>query len=196
MNHKRQTSEKPKDLKKSLTNFLFYLKPYFIPLIIALILASVGSICSIIGPDKVKEITNTIIAGLNTGIDLDKVKSIAIFLLTIYLLSAIFTYIEHFIMATITNRFSKRLRSEISDKINKLPLKYFDNHAYGDVLSRVTNDVDTMSQTLNQSIGTFVSSITLLIGSIFMMFHTNYILAITAILSSLFGFVFMAYCSF
>ena len=192
MNHKRQTSEKPKDLKKSLTNFLFYLKPYFIPLIIALILASAGSICSIIGPDKVKEITNTIIAGLNTGIDLDKVKSIAIFLLTIYLLSAIFTYIEHFIMATITNRFSKRLRSEISDKINNLPLKYFDNHAYGDVLSRVTNDVDTMSQTLNQSIGTFVSSITLLIGSIFMMFHTNYILAITAILPSLFGFVFTA----
>lgn len=127
MNHKRQTSEKPKDLKKSLTNFLFYLKPYFIPLIIALILASVGSICSIIGPDKVKEITNTIIAGLNTGIDLDKVKSIAIFLLTIYLLSAIFTYIEHFIMATITNRFSKRYVVKLVIKLINYPLNILIN---------------------------------------------------------------------
>ena len=190
MRGKRNT-EKPKDFKESMKNLLFFLKPYLIPIIISIILASVGSVFSIIGPDKIKEITNTIVSGLQTGINLDKIKQIALFLLIIYLLSFIFTYIEHFIMATVTNRFSKKLRSEISEKINRLPLKYFDTNSYGDILSRVTNDVDTMSSTINQSISSLVSNITLLIGSIIMMFYTNWILAITAIISSLLGFIFM-----
>ncbi len=193
MNRRRgRNFEKPKDFKKAMINLFTYLKPYMLFLIIATILAGVGSVFSIIGPDKIKEITNLIISGLTTKINLSEIKRIAIFLITIYLIGAILVYIEHFIMATVTNRFSKKLRSEISEKINKLPLKYFDKTPYGDILSRVTNDVDTMSQTVNQSIGTFVSSLTLLVGSIFMMFYTNYILAITAILSSLFGFLFMS----
>ena len=187
----RRNKEKPKNFKESMKNLVFLLKPYLIPIIIAVVLASIGSVFSIMGPDKIKEITNTIVAGLQNGIDMEKIKSIAIFLFVIYFLSFIFTYIEHFIMATITNRFSKNLRSKISKKINKLPLKYFDNTSFGDILSRVTNDVDTLSQTVNQSIGTFVSNLTLLIGSIIMMFYTNFILAITAILASLFGFLFM-----
>ena len=190
MRHGRKI-EKPKNFKESIKKLFSYLKPFYTYLIIATILALIGSILSIIGPDKIKEITNIIVSGLGTEINLDKIKSIAIFLITIYLIGAGATYIEHFIMATVTNKFTKKLRSEISIKINKLPLKYFDNTSYGDVLSRVTNDVDTMSQTISQSVGTLVSSITLLIGSIFMMFYTNYILAIVSILASLFGFLFM-----
>jgi len=192
MKRGRQDFSKPKDFKSALKNLLFFLKPYLSLIIISVTLATFASIFSIIGPDKIKEITNIIVVGLKFGIDISKIKTISLFLLTIYLLSFVFNYLQQFIMATVTNRFSKNLRSRISEKINKLPLKYFDNNSYGDILSRVTNDVDTMGQTVNQSISSFVSSITLLIGSIVMMFYTNYILAITAIISSLLGFVFMA----
>ncbi len=189
---RRRVNEKPKDLTSSLKKLFFFLKPFIIPIIIAVVLAGIGSICSIIGPDKIKEVTNEIMLGLTNEINMKKIMNIAIFLISLYLISFVLTYVEHFIMATVTNRFSKKLRDSISEKINKLPLKYFDTTPYGDILSRVTNDVDTMSQTINQSIGTFVSSLTLLIGSIIMMFYTNYILAITAILASLFGFLFMS----
>ena len=191
MRGKHKNMEKPKNFKKSILKLISYLKPYLVPIIISVLLAFVGSIFSIIGPDKIKEITNLIVVGLTSSIDIDKIKSIALFLITIYGIGSICIYLENYIMATITNRFSKKMRGEISDKINNLPLKYFDKTSYGDILSRVTNDVDTMSQSINQSISTLVSSLTLLIGSIFMMFYTNWLLAITAILSSLFGFVFM-----
>ncbi len=125
-------------------------------------------------------------------IDFNVIKYIAIFLVIIYLLNALFSYIEYFIMTTVANKYAKGLRTNISNKINKLPLKYFDNNSIGDILSRVTNDVDMISQSLNQSLDTMVSSIALLIGSLVMMFYTNWIMAITAIFSSLFGFVFMA----
>lgn len=190
MRHGRKI-EKAKDLKKSLKNMLLFLKPYYGVILIAIILASIGSVFSIIGPDKIKEITNIIVSGLNGEINLDKIKSISLFLVIIYLIGAICSYLENFIMATVTNRFAKKLRGDISTKINKLPLKYFDNNSYGDILSRITNDVDTMSGMINQSIGTLVSSVTLLIGSIFMMFYTNYILAIVSILASIIGFLFM-----
>ena len=191
MGPRHRAPEKPKDFKKSLKELLLFLKPYSKWIILATFLAFIGSVFSIIGPDKIKEITNIIVSGLNSKIDINKIKSIAIFLIIIYLLGAICTYFEDFIMATITNRFTKKLRNEISKKINRLPLKYFDNTSFGDVLSRVTNDVDTMSQMINQSIGTFVSSLTLLVGTVFMMFYTNYILAFVAIGASLFGFLFM-----
>ena len=178
-------------LKVSLKKLLNYIKRY-LPLIIpALILASLSAVLSIIGPDKLKEITDTITKGIITGIDLDKVKRIGIFLIIIFSLSTIFGYVQGFIMTIVTNRCSKRLRTDISEKINRLPLKYFDNTTYGDVLSRVTNDVDTIAMSLNQSLGTLVSAITMFIGSIFMMFKTDWIMALTAIGSSLFGFMFM-----
>ena len=182
---------KAKDFKKSMKSLIKYCHPYFILILIAVILAMFSSILSIIGPDKLRDITNTITNGLLTGIDLDKVKSISLTLLIIYVISAIFGYLEQFIMAVVTNRFSKDLRKEITEKINRMPLKYFDKHSYGDILSRVTNDVDTLSNTLNQSLGTLVSSITLFIGSLFMMFITNGIMAIVAIISSIIGFAFM-----
>lgn len=123
--------------------------------------------------------------------DMDKIKSIAILLACLYIISAIFGYVEGLSMIKVANGYAKKLRSSISEKINKLPLKFFDHNLSGDILSRVTNDVDTIAQSLNNSLSTLVSSITLFIGSIIMMFVTNYIMAITAIVSSLIGFILM-----
>ena len=124
--------------------------------------------------------------------NIDKIKNIAILLICIYLISAIFEYFEAILMTDVSNNFARKLRGNISSKINKLPLKYFDKHAIGDILSRVTNDVDTIAQSMNQSLSTLVSAITLFVGTIIMMFVTNSVMAITAILASLFGFVFMS----
>lgn len=183
--------EKPKNFRKSIKKLLSYnkkLRPFYI---VAIILAVASSICSIIGPNKLAELTDEITAGLMTGINFERVTSIAIFMLTVYLLSALFNFLTGFIMATSANKLAKEMRTKISVKINKLPLKYFDNHSYGDILSRVTNDVDTIGMTISQNLGTFASAIALLIAAIVMMFYTNWIMAFTAILTSLLGFVFM-----
>ena len=190
-NKRMNAPEKVKDFKKAISNLIIYCKPYLIAILIAILLAMLSAILSIIGPDKLRDITNIITNGLLTGINLTKIKELSIILAIIYIASAIFGYIEHFIMATVTNKFSKQLRREITTKINNMPLKYFDKNSYGDILSRVTNDVDTLSQTLNQSLGNLVGSITLFVGSALMMFITNGILAMTAIISSVIGFIFM-----
>ena len=135
-------------------------------------------------PDNLKTV-------LSPKMDMQKIKNIALFLAIIYIVSALFTYIESISMTYVSNIFAKYLRTNISEKINKLPLKYFDNHSTGDTLSRVTNDVDTIAQSMNQSLSSLVSAVTLFVGSIIMMFYTNWIMAITAILSSLIGFIFM-----
>lgn len=301
--------EKPKDFKKALLKLKNYLKPYMHLIIIAVILSALSSILSIVGPNKIKDLTNEIQQGLivnksniellvediqkdikqnivlnekdleslsnedkviyyevlskmnnsenketlilelpesvkllifkdttikgsiitnkdklefvnimsNFNMDeptkiykdldklsknvnelikpkmnLDKVKDITIFLVCLYLISAIFGYFENYLMVIASNNFAKSLRTKISKKINKLPLKYFDKNSYGDVLSRVTNDVDTINMSLQNSLGTFVGAVSLFIGCIIMMFVTNYIMAITCILSSLFGFAFMS----
>ena len=188
---RNRVNEKPKDLKLAVKKLIKYLKKFMPLIIIALVLAILSSVFSIIGPNKLSDLTDEITKGIMTGIDFEAITSIAVFLLTIYLISALFNYIQGFIMATVANNFAKSLRTQISQKINKLPLRYFDTHSFGDILSRVTNDVDTIGMTLHQSLGTLVSAITLFIGSIIMMFYTNWILAITGIVSSLLGFVFM-----
>lgn len=192
MRNKNVSEDKAKDFKKSFANLYNYSKPLKPLMIGALLLSVIGAILSLIGPNKLSDITNLIAEGLMKGINLTKVKEISIFLIFLYSLSFIFNYLQGFIMATVTQKFSKKLRSEIIVKINKLPLKYFDNTTFGDILSRVTNDVDTISQNLNQSLGTLASSVTLFLGSAIMMFYTNYIMAITAIVSSLVGFSLMA----
>lgn len=140
---------------------------------------------------KVETLPNNIQKIINPKMDMDKIKKITILLVTLYILSSIFSYIEGLSMIKVANRYAKKLRTSISKKINKLPLKYFDNNLSGDILSRVTNDVDTIAQSLNNSLSTLISSLTLFIGSIIMMFVTNYIMAITAIASSLIGFILM-----
>ena len=305
----RGPGEKPKDFKKALLKLKNYLKPYMHLIIIAVVLSALSSILSIVGPNKIKDLTNEIQQGLIVNksniellvqdiqkdikqnivlnkkdleslsnedkaryyevlskmsnsenkenlilelpesvkllifkdttikgsiitnkdkvefvnimsnsnmneptkiykdldklsknvnelikpkMNLDKIKDITIFLVCLYLISAIFGYFENYLMVIASNNFAKSLRTKISKKINKLPLKYFDKNSYGDILSRVTNDVDTINMSLQNSLGTFVGAVSLFIGCIIMMFVTNYIMAITCILSSLFGFAFMS----
>lgn len=175
----------------SLKELVVYCKAYFPIIILALILAMAAAIFSIIGPDQLSKMTDYITAGLMGEIDLDAVYDVAIFLVFLYGLGYIFNYVQGFIMATVTQRISKQLRRDISGKINRLPLSYFDNTTTGDVLSRVTNDVDMVGQTMNQSVSSLISAVTMFIGSLIMMFYTNWIMAIAAILSTFIGFAFM-----
>lgn len=175
----------------SLKQLVIYCKAYFPIIIFALILAMTAAIFSIIGPDQLSKMTDYITAGLMGEIDLDAVYNVAILLVFLYGLGFIFNYVQGYIMATVTQRISKQLRRDISGKINRLPLKYFDNTTTGDVLSRVTNDVDMVGQTMNQSISSLITAITMFVGSLIMMFYTNWIMAIAAILSTFIGFAFM-----
>ncbi len=140
---------------------------------------------------KIDEMPKSIQQAVEPVFDMDGIKNIVIFLVILYILSAAFTYTESILMTIVSNNFAKKLRSRISTKINNLPLKYFDKNQTGDILSRVTNDVDTIAQSMNQSFATLVSSTTLFLGTIIMMFKTNYIMALTAIGASLIGFIFM-----
>jgi len=192
--------EKPKKFKETWGKLINYCKKYLPVIVIALILAAVGTILQIIGPDKLKDMTNEISKGLPAlidgepvmgFIDMKVIVNAALLLAFFYASAALLSFAQNFIMATVTAKVSKSLRAGISNKINRLPLKYFDKVSYGDVLSRVTNDVDTIEQTLNQSIGSLVSSVTMFIGALFMMFYTNWMLAVTAIGSTIVGFALM-----
>lgn len=184
-------AEKAKDFKGSIKRLFKELDTYKVLIILSLLLAIVGSILSIIAPDKLSKLTDKISEGLIGSMDLDGIKTIAIILSAMYISSALFEFIQSIIMTDVANKFAKDLRSRISIKINKLPLKYFDKNSVGDILSRVTNDIDTIAQSMNQSLGTLVSSITLFIGTLFMMFYTNWIMALTAIGATIIGFVLM-----
>lgn len=259
------TGEKAKDFKGAMKRLFKELKNFRILIVMALVLAALGSVLSIVAPNKLSDLTDEISEGLVVNkdnlqtliqtitsnsskenailtefeidgtkisvedqmqflniintisedssaeevyskidempasiqsavkpyMDIEAIKKISIFLVVIYLASALFTYIESITMTNIANKFAKSLRSKISIKINKLPLKYFDKNSIGDILSRVTNDVDTIAQSMNMSLSTLVSSVTLFVGTIIMMFYTNWIMALTAIFSSLIGFIFM-----
>ncbi|WP_312501295.1 ABC transporter ATP-binding protein [Lacrimispora sp.] len=193
-------TETPKDFKGTWGKLIAYCKNYMPAVIVALVMAAIGTALQIIGPDKLKDMTNEIMKGLPALIDgvptagainLDVVKSIAFLLVVFYAGSAFLNFIQSFMMTTITQKISRNMRADISHKINRLPLKYFDRVSYGDVLSRVTNDVDTIGQTMNQSIGNLVTSITMLVGSAIMMFYNNWIMALTAVGASVFGFIIM-----
>ena len=191
--------EKAKDFKSAVKRLVKELGKFKILIIIALILAIAGAVLSISAPDRLSKLTDEIQAGIIPKMEngqiimpemnMDAIKSIAISLVILYACSAICTFIQSICMTEVANNFARSLRTRISVKINKLPLSYFDRHQSGDTLSRVTNDVDTIAQTMNQSLGSLVSNITLFLGSIIMMFYTNWIMALTAILSSLLGFM-------
>lgn len=181
--------EKAKDFKEAVRRLIKELGKFKILIIISLILAIIGAILSISAPDQLSKMTDEIQKGLMAEMDMNAIKSITIFLICIYGCSAIFTFIQGLCMTNVANNFARSLRKRISIKINKLPLSYFDQHQAGDTLSRVTNDVDMIAQTMNQSLGSLVTNITLFLGSIIMMFITNWIMALTAIGASLFGFL-------
>lgn len=194
-----QSFEKPKDFKKAIGKLAINLKGNYIAIIISLIFAIAGTVLTIVSPNLIKELTNIITkaipilvdgAYINVGqsVDISAVVNICILLVVFFALSFVFSYLQGFIMSTVTQRISKKMRKDISTKINRLPLKYIDSTTYGDVLSRVTNDVDTISQSLNNSITTLVSSIVMLAGATLMMFITNWIMALSAIAASIIGF--------
>jgi len=176
----------------AIKKILVYCKKYLPAVIVALIFAIGGSVTTIIGPEKISDLMNEITSGIMTGIDIDAVKKICYTLVAIYAGGAVLNYSQQFITATITQKTSKRLRTDIDEKINRLPLSYFDTTTKGDILSRVTNDVDTISQTLATSSANLISSLALFVGVIYKMFSTNWILALVTIVSSLLGFVFMS----
>ena len=169
-----------------------YIKGFQFPLLVAFVGAMLSSVITVYGPVKLKEITNLITEGMTSQIDLKAISNIALFLAILYGVGALLNYMQSFIISSVIQHFSKRLRTAIAEKINKLPLRYFDSHSQGDTLSRVTNDVDTVGQSLNQSLGTVISSSLLLIAVLFMMFYNNVVLSFVTIGSVLIGFVFVA----
>lgn len=185
--------EKAKNFVGIWKKLLNYSKKYHAAIIIALICAIGGTVLTILGPDKLSQMTNLIKDGLLTGIDLDGVAKIGFILVAFYAMSFIFSSTQSFIMSTITQRISKRLRGDISGKINRLPMWYYNKTTTGDILSRVTNDVDTIAQSFNMSISTLVSAITLLVGSLIMMIKTNIIMTLTAVLSTIIGLFIMMF---
>lgn len=188
----RRPAEKSKDFKGTWMKIIRYCKRYLAVIVVALICAVAGTILTILGPDKLSDLTKVITEGIATGIDMERVKSIGLTLVAFYVGSAILSLGQQFIMATVTQNVTKQLRSDISGKINRLPMAYYNKTSTGDVLSRVTNDVDMISQSMNQSIGNLVSAVALFFGSLIMMFKTNVIMTLTAVIATMIGFGLMS----
>ena len=188
----RRPAEKSKDFKGTWMKIIRYCKRYLAVIVVALICAVAGTILTILGPDKLSDLTKVITEGIATGIDMERVKSIGLTLVAFYVGSAILSFGRQFIMATVTQNVTKQLRSDISGKINRLPMAYYNKTSTGDVLSRVTNDVDMISQSMNQSIGNLVSAVALFFGSLIMMFKTNVIMTLTAVIATMIGFGLMS----
>ena len=169
-----------------------YIKGFQLPFVIAVIGAIISSIITVFGPYKLREITNLITDGLVGEMDLGTISNIGLFLALLYAVGSLINYAQTYAISDMIQHFSKSLRTAIAEKINRLPLSYFDSHSQGDTLSRVTNDVDTVGQSLTQSLGTLISSVLLLIAVLFMMFYTNVVLSFVTIGSVLLGFVFSA----
>ena len=200
MGRGRGAVEKPKDFGGVMKKLVKFCSRYIPVMIFALVLGAAGTVCQIIGPDKLKDMTNEITKGLPAmvhgkpvmnSIDMDAVSRIAWLLVALYVGYALLSYLQSWLMANVTQRTAQQLREAISQKINRLPLKYFDKVSYGDVLSRITNDVDAIGQTLGQSVGSLITSITLFFGALIMMFYNNVTMTLCAIGSALLGLIIM-----
>ena len=200
MGRGRGAVEKPQDFGGVMKKLVHFCRHYIPAIIVALVLGAIGTVCQIVGPDKLKDMTNEIAKGLPAlvngkpvlgAIDMDAVTHIAWLLVALYVGYAVLCYVQSWMVANVTQRTAQELREAISVKINKLPLKYFDKVSYGDVLSRITNDVDAIGQTLGQSVGSLITSVTLFVGALIMMFYNNVIMTVCAIASSLVGLLIM-----
>ncbi len=195
----RMGGEKARDIKLTVRKMIAYIQKRKGLMVVAIIFAMLGSILTLIGPGQLTELTDTITEGIATSmtgvgeIDLGAVFSIGLFLAIVYATSYVLSIIQGVMISTVMQKTAKNLRTDIANKINRLPMVYFSRNSKGDVLSRVTNDVDTVGQTLSQSMGTFISAVTLLVGSVIMMLITNAILTVTAIISTAVGFIFMIF---
>lgn len=183
--------DRAKNFTGTWKKLLGFCRQYWPAMIAAVIFAMTGTVLTLMGPDKVSELTKKITEGMWTGIDMPGVTRIGLTLVALFAAGTLLSFLQHFIMSTVTQRVAKRMRSDISRKINRLPMRYFNKTSTGDVLSRVTNDVDTIAQSLNQSVGMLVSAVALLLGSLLMMLLTDVIMTLTAVLSTLLGFSLM-----
>ena len=179
---KRQTG-------RALVRSAAYLRSGTGAIVVALVLAALSAVMTIMGPDKIGEIATKMSDGLFDGIDLGAIAKIGIFLAVIYLLSALFGFVQHYIMATVTLKMSYRMRGELSEKINRVPQKYFNSTSQGDILSRITNDVSTLQQGLTNSLPTIISAVTQFVGCLIMMFVTEWHLALISLGVTLIGMV-------
>ncbi|MCD8050495.1 MAG: ABC transporter ATP-binding protein/permease [Clostridiales bacterium] len=182
---------KAKDMKGALLSLLSYCRSQAGIIVLALVLAAAGAVFTIVGPNQLSRLTDYIYDGLSSEIDMAGVRSVALLLLGIYLASAVCSFVQHFIMQTVTQRTAKRLRGDIDTKINRLPLKFFSGNAAGDVLSRMTNDVDMIGQAMSNSLSNLVTAIAQFIGCLIMMYYTDWVLATTTVLATLIGLVLM-----
>lgn len=185
-------TEKSDNFGGAWKRMISYAKPQMPATIVAMTCAVIGTIISLIGPKQIQKITDLITQGITGSIDLSAVTATCTFLLILYGISWVMNFTQHFIMATVAPTISNRMRTDITAKTNRMPLRYFDATPFGDILSRITNDIDTIERTLNLSIAQLITSIALFLGSVLMMFITNYILAFTAIGASLIGFILMS----
>lgn len=191
------SGERANNFGTAIGKLVRYMKHWVPATVVAMVIAAIGTVLQIVGPDKLKDMTNEISKGLPAlvngkpvlgSIDMGAVANIAWLLVFLYAGSFLLNMVQSQMMAAVTQRISQKMRGDISAKINRLPLKYYDSNANGDVLSRVTNDVDAVSQTLNQSLGTLISAVTMFIGSLIMMFYNNWIMTLAAIGSVIIGF--------
>ena len=181
--------EKAKDFKTAIKLLFKELGKWKILIVVGLIFAAASSIIFILAPDELAKLTDEIKNGLTSPMNMDKVTHLTIVIAILYVLSSICSYFQSISMTYVANKFAKSLRTRISKKINKLPLSFFDKHQTGDILSIVTNDVDTIAQSMNNCLATLVSSIAMFAGTLFMMFKTNWVLALVAITTSIIGFL-------
>ncbi len=188
----RGEAEKSKDFGKAIKRVIKELKNFRVMAIIAVLIAAISSVVSIMVPNMLSNLTDKIAEGLRMDMDFNAIWSMTIMIALFQIGSAIAGVVEGFLMTDVSNRFAQELRDRISEKINRLPLKFFDKNQTGDTLSRVTNDVDTIAQSLNESLSTIVAAIALFIGVVIMMFITNWVMALTAIVSGLIGFFFVS----
>ena len=191
MGRNQYSGNKPENFKGTFKKLFQYCKPERILLIIAVCCAVGGSILNLQGPGRLSDITDTITEGLQTGVDTEKLAGMFAALIAIYAGGFLLTYLQSFLMATVTQGLSRRMRKDVDQKINKVPMGFFNKISYGDVLSRVTNDVDTIGQTLNQSVASLVSSATMFLGALLMMLLTNVWMTLAAVAAALLGFVVM-----
>jgi ATP-binding cassette subfamily B protein len=176
------------NFKGTWRKLLQYCRRYWVIMILALLAAAGGTVLTLLGPEKLSDLTKVVTDGLLTGIDMEAVAKIGFTLVAFYLASWLLSLLQQLMMSETTQRVSKKLRSDISQKINRLPMGYYNTTSTGDILSRVTNDVDTVAQSLQQSTGTLVSAVTLFVGSLVMMLKTDVALTFTAVVATILGF--------
>jgi ATP-binding cassette subfamily B protein len=180
---------KPDDLKATWINIFRYIRKYRFLFVLAVILSGIGTVLGLLGPYLISDLTNLIKEGIDAEMDMDEVKRVAAILFGLYLISGLISFVENYMMATVSQRCAQMFRRDITRKFNVIPLRYFDRTSKGDVMSRVTNDADTLGTSMNQCIGSIVSSVTTLVGSFILMAFLSIHLTALSVAIAVVGFI-------